>query len=1028
MSELSIVLGDYTPPDERIEEFELKTGVRLYFMRYGIFPKGHSRDSGFEHLTKLDENTIDYFLDSEFKFNEFHCHLTDLMADGYIYIIDPKHPSPKESFEYKVLGSQNLEEIPWYENNVRNTIFSNINPRNAVNLPYHPVEFMEEEPPTLYVTYSQVQWSVALYKSMCKDQSMQKKYMKKVVCDGIPQGQTNIDKEILAFDGLSGMYYDNDFGCERMRIKRAYLQHNHNPMAEKKLDLFIPLFDPLGAADDIQLAVMDAFLEHEANIEAMRFGTDPKDIIERLKKGENKGELTKREQEMNNMFHLALSTYQLVYNDPKSVKKYDGGRIGKNVFDSNAGEEHEDTFYYTYPISPIGGASYIKMRYIGNGVYKPKLLNALGVEERKQQRKKIRRLQKDFIALLDSAYFDRHIETLYMVDNSICALVAKEKFADYLYWISLNPHFYDRSLDLSQDYERDHEPTNWVYQQCVSVKSFSVMTKVLDNELDITDLLETDLVFYGIKLPNKLASLTRKVLDNLSNMLAQERRGLMEITVGRLNRLTYRGDDMFDLQREQVIKALPEGHELAVVEGAGNSNLNRAKVLRVPAEGIVLKHSQRGAHTMDIPTTTSINKPLAKGLRKILESPEFNRVLVSLQAVNLAYGILKTSNNPNTKNAIGLAGAFASTWDAANRFSGVPDWYESKGIMTKTPRGRFFLGAPGIWAAGIGTVMCFWDGMERMAAGDEDAAYMYYGAGLTSAGVTVAAIHGALVLNSTLGPLGMVCTALAIGFLVAAHIFTDDAFEKIFKYYIFSDQVDFPAQGRLAWQYNRDLYANRQSQLGAKNPFPELVNQPTKAAAELHDALVAAKIEFKHRNLIRTDKKSQMISHKYGVQETKSSGYATHFEVHIYFKFFLHQKEQFTYELWYFKDGIAGSHRQLDAAYNSQFVAPTREKPAHIQLDITLDRELVQNSNPKSCLLLVCRIDMYKNSFTKVVNYNYYPISYDGKDRYLAAMVGIQFQHLSSSLLLASKETSYRTPTRIGSKEEVRKPPIWNKE
>ena len=99
---------------------------------------------------------------------------------------------------------------------------------------------------------------------------------------------------------------------------------------------------------------------------------------------------TEKEIEYRQLFSLALTCYQLVYNDKSSIYKYDGGSPGMNFFDLHYFQE------IVYSYNELEGAKIPLTEVIGNGLSGQKLEGILGIKEREELRETLLSYRNDF--------------------------------------------------------------------------------------------------------------------------------------------------------------------------------------------------------------------------------------------------------------------------------------------------------------------------------------------------------------------------------------------------------------------------------------------------------------------------------------------------------------------------------------------------------------------------------------------------------------------------------------------------------
>ncbi|OEK09840.1 hypothetical protein A8C32_10030 [Flavivirga aquatica] len=992
-SNTTIVTDEPTPTAD--QEFELQEGLRLYFLRYGFFlgDKGTNHKNDEYSLLNNEGKVSPYY--NGLKLKGFHCHATELNL-GYIYIINPDKATPKDSFEYEILPQQKLFEIPWHEKEKR-TLRSSLRKQRNSPAPYHIIPDIEEVK-QLYACFSPMQWSAEYYKKMCDDAALREERMTLIYCE--PFSPAEFDRKtkyskIYSYVGFSAVFPEANFiGYNRLKKRRERIAKHYKPDSEKILDLFVPLHDAIGCAEDMAFHLDREVIYHRANLEAIRYGECIDDVVHRIINGDTKTQITPEEQKISDMFSLALTSYQMVYNNAESIGDYDGG---------------EDI-----------GAGFIW--HDGKGVYKPKLLKVLDVEGRKAQRQKIRDIQNDFGTYIQSNWFN-HFTTDFYQNSDICNFTIKPVIARYLSNLALNPHDIDRALDLKRHQENDSPWEDFV-KECVAYqKPRTSIQSILDYQIDITPEFEKLARAFNIGVIVRFSEFINKMLDSMAKIITKTSTRNLHVLVKRLNAKTVYGVKVFDLQAGEIRAKIPKNATLIIdpediVDYKGKNNYLRVRQDANSVKLLNKKTAKTKKIIIPIEQTeeyAAIGVKRAEKIGKFLNHDAFKGCIAGLQVLNL--GVAISSFDDSTKSYVNLVGVIAEFSEALLNFKKVNARVAAFHIMRQNI-GRSIVKVVPMASAGITVIMCGWDAYDSFGARDDDAALAFAGAALAFSGVTITtvgtttAIGGVIASNlgiaSLLGPIGWICAGIGVGLLVLAYYLKDTSLETYFKHYMFSDAIASPVSVNLpAWQHNLEMYQKRKLLMGENNTMMYL-EDPTRASAELYDLIVCSDISYKQSNFTKPKTDYSWISNT-----TTITKYAMTFTVEVSFRQFFRTKEQFKYELYYYPYGIKrGSEVFIAPNFMVTHIEGNAKTPPKARVVINISEKLANKANAYSCLLFVCRLHEVQDGMD-------YPIVYNGVERHLGAIISIQNIETIKRTGASGSARLFKENVRIAPKTEL---------
>ena len=963
----------------------LKKGIKLHFFRYGFFEKKSAQDSviDLDSILKRKKNyTVNEVKIANSNIPElenFYLART-FLRPGYVYVID-KNDNNKYK-EYQVNESGKLTSIVWTRGNDGDIRKPSGNARAFITI---------NSPGEYYVVYSPVQWGRKFFNEINGSDEKKQEFMQTINCVGIEIGNTPESDEVVSYKDVKVVSFKDHLqrGEFRDNLREIYVDEEKetekggNDFYE---DMFVMLDDPIGCSMDICPILGDQITKQKAIVECMQTGRDLNRVYPKMLRGEKSALPNEEEQQIGALVNLALTEYQLVYNNTDMIDDYDGGRIGW-----------------------------------GAGVYKPKLLNILEVDYRKKHRQVIRSLQNDLGNYLISDYYQKGF--LFMEKGTDLNCIDGKCFAVIpLKLLAIKPHLQDKAFDLKKNYEED---TKWDYLIYESLKeeSDSSVYNTLNKQVN----LDEETIKQGIDLSNKLAAFILASLETYADYAMEDVvtktvaetitketvKGNYKLLVKRLNKINVYGEEMFEVRGYEVREKLhAEGWEIdkgKIVAGKYKGVKDLYRWVKTKSPELILKETSHGRHVFDVPVTkevetvtktvteTTHRTPTKLGAKAsaVLEGAPFRGVVALLQVFNIGAAYHTFSQDLSYKNGFNLFGIGAELTSATAYFvestlANVIGKESMRNIAKLAIRAN-------VVGAGVTVIMCTWEACLSFDARDNDAALAWTGAAAAFSGVTVAAIFAGA---SWAGPLGLICAGIGVGLVFLAYYFKDSPLETFFKNNALSDEKDFPRINdlhKLPGDYIRDFYAN------VNDISSDLDNRKWNdfkfAGAELTDLIVCSDITIKGTRLFDVEEEYLSGHKEYSMPTFISSGKIKTYEIRVSFRQFLQNKEQFVYELYFYKDGIKGSYQKIKKIPDISIEKGTENTPPQIVIKLVMPDHYLKQYTKNSQILVVCALALGDDEF--------YPSRYNKDTRFLGAYASVNQSELEQYSILGLRKSNH---------------------
>nr|BFF39927.1 hypothetical protein BACY1_17320 [Tenacibaculum mesophilum] len=516
----------------------LLPGVRLHFLRYGLFPKkGKNRVAAMRIKDYKDEE----FTLSDADVSNGELNNTDLFMvgatiprEGYIYLINPGDNT--DCHELKINADGNMSHVIWDKDNFYN---HNNEPKDQ-RLPeddsiYYKRIINKEKDKTrsFWIGYSPVQWAYKHFKKVLEMSDDEKKalHMVYVEAKGIKKGEETEQEHVLPYNKVHFVYdkEDSRHRAFRERLKKVAAIERKESKKEKNdilEDMFITLHDPIGCVDDIAEQVSDKTVAFKALVDAIQTGETEAAALQRYESIPPTA-APEPDEDYKNVFSLALASYKMVYSSKKNTKKYDGGDVGTNWLSKSNHFPHQPhssaTYKEVFEFHPtkdwLGGVkkvqtnNYVADERIGAGLHRKKVEGILGVMPRRKKRQALMTYRDELGNFLQTDYLKKAVNHYTENSDEYC-VYGVAWFFEKIQILYTNPYDIDRHLLLNEDNDMEKDTykstdtwITWINKNKSKSKDTTEdpndpLEKLWTHELTI----EQKLLEQWVDLSNKLAA------------------------------------------------------------------------------------------------------------------------------------------------------------------------------------------------------------------------------------------------------------------------------------------------------------------------------------------------------------------------------------------------------------------------------------------------------------------------------------------------------------------------------------------
>ena len=885
-------------------------GLRLHFLRYAVFDRKNKDSFAAVHVPDGAEGSRDMdeadASTEKLKTTEDCRVLLARMNPGYVYLLNVDDKDDFHEVEMDEFG--NCRPVIWNEANLE----ANGTPKDFrtsqkefatyLRMPYTEDGHIR----TYWVGYSPEQWSGALLHQVqdADDAWKEAHHFIRVECKPI----TNQPKpeHIWSYRDINLGFREEDRSQWTVQTRLLFLYNDEKADRRKgydyvEEDVFVALHDPVGVAQDISGILSEKIIDFKALVEAIQTGEELNDAKERMMCGDAHPNWINREHK--DLFALALSTYQLVYNSDQSVQMYDGGKPGTELFGSHyPGRTNDDKHatkafahsnYMANGVPADGGTKYT---IITSGVDRVKVEMILGIEERKSTIARIQNWRDTFGKFIQDDYFLKSL-CFYLDNTDEHRLEGLGRIADQIIVLYTDPRNFDRHLKLAKNVDSNDKWSKWIDNLMSDEPS--------DHPIELVELLSKEIII-------KERLLKGALIINLSNKLARAFRALLQLhsnkdflkTISIIDpedgikyyqdkgtksfKALFRNADNFRIEGSLKGKLFPifnyfgtestpnagatlvnladdaslividnEGvsHKFKHVTSVSNSRKNLLQALRKSLfDGTELVQNEFNINARDLKIIDEAEylKHQIKEIRfserasNLFNSKGFAQVLTFLQVLNLLRAGKELHTVIHDKNSDDFDVGFKIL-----NTTGVFAQFTDSALSIQRAHYNNVKNVAGVdklktgvitRAAAIGGIIT-----TIMSFRDSYKAYMDGDIDAASAYFGAGASFGLstiLQIAGFTGPIGWICLGLGAGFLLLASILKDSDLEYFFKHFLLSEHKKFaPEPNESSTAYALRVLKNREALVDSYNPkIQNTIMNPKDALVRLMDIVVCGNI------------------------------------------------------------------------------------------------------------------------------------------------------------------------------------------
>ena len=1030
-----------------------KDKICLYFLRYGYFDISEPRDcmeitdyptapkvdkSIFEGDEKkyipLAENQLRIVTPKGVPLLENFSLQRTFLNKGYIYLIND-NPNAEDAFTEVTIDECGFLEYVVKKGSLDKD-YKDL--RHPITSHSHRHFLLVDKGSKYWIAYSPIQWSWAYLKEMLNNEKKRKERMLWVECKGIYKNE-KLPMHLSSFKDVS-IHFHKDNGQEHYFSKKLKLicsdERRQDEAGDNYIfeDMFITLHDSIGCARDISEGVCKKMLEFNACIQALQSGETFEAAFKRLSNGifDIPEATTEKEIEYRQLFSLALTCYQLVYNDKSSIYKYDGGSPGMNFFDLHYFQE------IVYSYNELEGAKIPLTEVIGNGLSGQKLEGILGIKEREELRETLLSYRNDFGKFLTEEKFLKVYLKDILENHWSHILIGQDNMTDILHCLSFNPYDMERPLLLKKEYVEKEQWTEWFYNLLNKNKGTGeedTLKTLLNKTIEIEDSL------YGTKEAIATSKVLKKyftyyeksfsktyTLDKNKVYVSEK----MNYIVKKLN-TQYKayGYEMLRIEDDQIQLYFKEmGVELNPndVKTGPYRGKEKEKVMHLLKEstpnGVSYVERKPGqVHYSNVEMTFSVRRDVSQNVNpraakarlfiaKLVNSKEFNSLFFTIETFNFIFAMKQVSKDPNEKTYVNIVAAGAKLADAGMTLAKAT--LSEKAVRTTT-----FIGFSATFTALSGTFAFYfssYDAINLNKKGDYDAAIAMGLSGIAFGISTVSAVGSILGIGAlAMGPVGWIAALAALGLAFIASALSDTEIETYFKNFILSDRVDYPKlPDQSPMDYTRSFLneKTKEKMVPDIDNYREIMMHPSDAQATLFDMIVCGEIKFVPIDPVTKTINLEIRSNLGVFTQTTQQQSATHFRADIVLNRFLSNPNFIDIEAILYPNGLESPELSFEAD-----VEPASKDEWSNVLSITfgVPKIAIKHINGKSEILFALRLRIDPKS-----NF-YFPYPLKNKTvRYLGARINLK----SKGVFFANQLTQQKK-IKIESLENLKNPDIW---
>ncbi|WP_407322518.1 toxin VasX [Tenacibaculum maritimum] len=949
--------GGVTEPVRSPEKEALKPGIRLHFLRYGLFDKNADDENEedvtapvyenrgkqcnavllkegvatYAKLKKETENTKDIeklvtlsgveVLNLKImpKLKHFSTARTALNT-GYIYLINDEDPN--DYYELEIDETGLLQHVLWEYN--KDAEGNYLDQREAAG---DKVTYKLVQPgKKLWAAYSTKQWSRAYHHELNMDAEKRKKRMVLIDCSGIKKGAEQEHKHVIPFKDVRAVFPKGHPRAIPLQQMLHQIHADEKKQDEKGAneifeDLFVTLHDPIGCANDIGEVLITKHRKHEALITSIQTGEDEALILDRLEKGEKRSEVfSKYEEQVGGLYATALNTYHLIYDSREKEKEY------------------------------------------GDTTDKNKILKILAVKERKQKRKDIAKIRDDFGGMISSAYYNNHLPE-YIEGGNQAVYEGKRVLLPHLEILSRHPHDKDRLIDLKKDYTGKSDPWKNFFKSIL--KGEGNISKLLIKPVKLEDVKQSIL---DSKKSFSLFQGVVSTFNSISETYAKYATSEVdfEVVLNYVKSVTYKGEVVIQVKRKELHSQIKKGFLLNVAKWLEEDVLSDYKkwhrILRIRTEigADAISEITENKRLM-VPIKGKGDK-ISNFITKVLNHPKFRAFVTSLELINTTVKMNELNKKTSGKNVIDMTGAVAGLVSAATGYAEVK--MLANGFLRDGKPVKFVVGTSkitGFIGGGVGVLMSALDCIETFQSRDYDASIAW---GITTALGAIVLVDGivAFIIGSAVGfmalaPLGVLFLLALVGTGLAMYL-TDPPLVKFFKNNVLGSEHVLPAGNEAPSKYIRKIYKNRT--VLVEDDFIEM-RDFKKMAELLYDLLISYRVTSKVEQFEYKDIAHQSIIGyiREGLELKAGIAYkkVKVVKIRIHLRKFLYNTSSFDFAMKLFFKGVEKptNQDQMLLSYKEKVIKDDKTKADVLEVTYRIPDAIMDQISLSSELVFISR-------------------------------------------------------------------------
>ncbi|MBL7558908.1 hypothetical protein JAO71_03745 [Olleya sp. YSTF-M6] len=990
------------------------------------------------------QTTIDRLNEKEITLNEittygivdlphlenFYTHPTSLNA-GYIYLLNEEDPD--DYYELLIHPDGWMQHIDWeYSKNIGDdgeVLDIRIPDKNdKIKAKRITPEHIGKK---LWVAYSPVQWSKDYHTKMNSDKELRKKRMRLIDCVPLKKKATkpvtNDDDsqhkiQPISYKETEAVYINNKDPRatvlhQTMQDIDAFEQNDDKEGDNENYEeLFFVIHDPLGCAEDISEVVAEKTIQFKALVDSVQSGESIEDAKERISSGnlevprpkKNNGEI---DVECEQLFTLALTCYQLVYNDNKSILKYDGGAPGW----FNPGGRHSldpRPMFTTYTSREYGMQVVKNTALIGyEGVDYAKLKGILGIDQRNNARTELLSYREDLGKMVSCDYLKKYLDN-YLDNHPERILEGRNVLLETIDPLSFHPYKFDQHLQLHKDIVAEDKWVNWVYKVTDDISQEDTSSETVTSEskqyagLDpIVALLGTALNIDKLlttkeSLSKKAVGVYKKILQYkggqaanykvINGVLLESIEDKQKFIVSKLNKVTFYNTKMFEIVDGDIWMTLEKHGVILDPEYVklGRYKGKREDILRIlqeshGKEGFTYRTVKKANGTSEVQINARVARDLSDdavaqknyNISKIVNGRAFNGVFALLEINNFSMAIIKVTKEESTLeddlkafgSAVVLTSSFVSLRKAHLVHIGID------------PSAKFLKNATRLSIVGgaISVGWCFYDAFKLLDKRDMDSGLAMVGAAVAFGISTMA---GAGIIFAATGPVGWIAALIGVGFVIVSSLLTDTPLEEYFKNFLLSDREAFYSYSSPV-HYSKRILANRS--ILTNDDFHDTLKNPLDAQAKLFDHIMCKQIGFTPINPETTSFTTMPAPGTYAIPTVVKTEKAYRFQAKMVFSRFFNNKDQVEAHAFFYAQGVDDGNPVPMAVSNTEKIYD-EQGGAALQVIFTIpvaSRNLIRQQSE-----IVFAVRLHIDEEHSV----HFPYPVGGEERYLGAKLRVQ--------------------------------------